>query len=243
MSNSGKSDEYYILNPFAAPGSNEELQKVNIAEMGLSEKKVDDDKEETLDGVEFNISEEDDSPLVRVKDGEEIELTPGLKKICKNDGVVYEIAHRNEPYWKIRIIGWSLVLILFITSIFPWVQIIGSFIVGGIWAKILTYRLKREIYIKDKIISVNGVSYPVNKIKSLAVGEDKEIFLEREPSFELMSYELMLAGFNKNLQDIDFGEKRGDSFKVIANVDGNDFVLAKNLTKLEAGKLFASLTA
>lgn len=244
MSNGGKGDEYYILNPFAAPGSNEELQKVNIEEMGLSEKKAEGDKEEeSLEGVEFTISEEEDSPIATVKEGEEIELTPGLKKIYKQNGVAYEIANRKEPYWKLRIVGWSLVFIFFITSIFPWVQIIGSFIVGGILAKILTYRLKREIYIKDKIISVNGVSYPVNKIKSIALGEDKEIFMEKEPSFELMSSDLMLDGFNKNLQEIEFDKKIGDSLKIIANVEGNDFVLAKNLTKLEASKLFRSLTS
>lgn len=242
-----KSNNYFILNPFAKEGSEQEIIKYEEDQFKDKEIEKDVDKD-----VSFKIEDDEKSENINnLKNlNKEIKLCPTIKKYIKDNVLTIEIADKKPKYLYLKITLTVIVFILVALSIFPSLQIIGSVLTGAYMASLIQYRKNRKINISDKILSINNIKYPVSAIKKVGLAQRNEIFYESNISIDFMSLHLILDNFsNPKKEVVDDSNRDGDNFKIVfemnnkpgENSNNKMFVVADNLSKEEGLILFREL--
>lgn len=242
-----KSNNYFILNPFAKDGSDQEIVKYEENQ----DETVKVLQNEVDNKIEFKIEEDDNSENIdNIKNlNKVIELSPTIKKYVKDNILTIEVADKKPRYLYLKI-GLTAIAFPFIAlSIFPAVQILGSVVAGAYMASLFQYRKKKEITVSEKILSVNNIKYPVSSIKKVGLAQRNEIFYESNISIDFMSLHLILDNFSNSKKEvIDDSNRDGDKFRIVFemnNKPGEDnakmFVIADNLSKEEGLILFREL--
>lgn len=252
-----KKESYYILNPFNNKSLEESIEKIDMREVIKENEFLKDNfnneeknklKDAELDRVvdienNFNISE-NETDGVKDLTGEKRELPSGIIKEKTVSGIIYKINKKWSINNRLKIVGLSLVWILLISSInirevFA-LKIIGSGVIGFLLARIWMLQKDIEIKIEDKKIKVGELELPLNVIKSIAIGQGKEINLEKEMSFALRSDSLINESFNQEYINNDL--EKGNGYKLIVNIEDNDYVLAKGLNEKQANDILNELS-
>lgn len=241
-----KSNNYFILNPFAKDGSEQELVKYEEEQFKDKELEKEVDKD-----VGFKIEEDEKSENIdNLKNlNKEIQLSPTIKKYVKDNVLTIEIADKKPKYLYLKITLTVIVFILVALSIFPSLQIIGSVLIGAYMASLIQYRKNRKINISDKVLSINNIKYPVSAIKKVGLAQKNEIFYESNISIDFMSLHLILDNFsNPKKEVVDDSNRVGDNFKIVFEMNNKPeeknnkmFVIADNLSKEEGLILFREL--
>lgn len=248
-----KKQDYFVLNPFAKNGSDEELIKyeaLELEDIKKSEHKRSVQSEE--ENLDFQIADDEKSENIYNLDNlnKEIQLFPTIKKYIKNETLTFEIAGKRPKFLYLKLAAAFILFIACIASFIIAVQIIGSFLIGYLVAYLWNYRREVKINISNKILSVGKVQYPLTSINSVAIAQKGEIFYESRIAIDFMSLHLMLETFNSKKEDIvDNSNRKGNDFKLLLEMTSKEnvkenkmFVIAEHLNKEEVLILFRELS-